>query len=680
MDDVRIYNRVLTPNEIRALAGLPPIYTLTYVAGPGGSISGISPQTVNSGEDGTAVTAVPAAGYHFVKWSDDSTANPRTDTNITAALSVTASFAINTYTLTYTAGPGGTISGVTPQTVEYGGNGTEVIATSSIGYHFVSWSDGVLTAARTDTQVIADLTVAATFAQDEYTLTVTSPNGTVTKTPNQAIYHYGDVVQLRAMPSPGYAFDSWSGAATGNTNPVSIIMDGNKSVTAYLRGNTLGDPQGSLISWDHTFSWSGVAEAETYILQVKMENNTQVFYKSYTAAQAGCQGTTACSITVPELSNLPSGSYKWRIWDFGPYGTGVLSPYTTFSLNVPCYSLTTTVSRNGSGTVTATAQNCTGGYRPGTQVQLKAMPNPGYAFDSWSGAASGNSNPVSITMDDNKNVNAYLRGNTLGDPQGSLTSWNSTFSWSGVAEAETYILQVKMDNNTQVFYKSYTAAQAGCQGGTACSITVPELSNLANGNYKWRIWDFGPYGTGVLSPYTTFILNIPCYTLTTTVSRNGSGTVTATSQNCTGGYLPGTQVQLRATPSSGYAFDSWSGDASGKTNPVSITMDGSKTVNAYLRGNTLISPQGTLPTWNPTFSWSGVAEAETYILQVKMENNTQVFYKSYTAAQAGCQGATACSITIPELANLPSGSYKWRIWDFGPYGTGVLSPYTYFSY
>ena len=35
---------------------------------------------------------------------------PRTDTNVTANMSVTANFAINTYTLTYTAGADGTIT------------------------------------------------------------------------------------------------------------------------------------------------------------------------------------------------------------------------------------------------------------------------------------------------------------------------------------------------------------------------------------------------------------------------------------------------------------------------------------------------------------------------------------------------------------------------------------------
>lgn len=67
-------------------------YTLTYTAGANGSITGTSPQSINHGSNGSAVTAVPDTGYQFVKWSDDSTVNPRTDASVTANLSVTANF------------------------------------------------------------------------------------------------------------------------------------------------------------------------------------------------------------------------------------------------------------------------------------------------------------------------------------------------------------------------------------------------------------------------------------------------------------------------------------------------------------------------------------------------------------------------------------------------------------
>lgn len=65
---------------------------LTYTAGPNGSITGTSPQSVEIGQAGSAVAATPDRGFHFVHWSDGSTATPRTDTNVLENIAVTASF------------------------------------------------------------------------------------------------------------------------------------------------------------------------------------------------------------------------------------------------------------------------------------------------------------------------------------------------------------------------------------------------------------------------------------------------------------------------------------------------------------------------------------------------------------------------------------------------------------
>ncbi len=130
---------------------------------------------MNYGEDGTAVTAVPNSGYHFVNWSDGSTANPRTDTNVTANMAVTANFAINTFTLSYTAGAGGTLTGETTQTVNYGADGTAVKAVANTGYHFVNWSDGSTANPRTDTNVTANVAVTANFAINTFTPESTPP-------------------------------------------------------------------------------------------------------------------------------------------------------------------------------------------------------------------------------------------------------------------------------------------------------------------------------------------------------------------------------------------------------------------------------------------------------------------------------------------------------------------------
>jgi hypothetical protein len=213
-------------------------YTLTYTAGINGTISGTSPQTVSHGGNGTLVTAVPNADYHFVSWSDGVSTAARTDTNVAANVNATANFAIDTFTLTYTAVAHGTISGASPQTVSHGGNGTLVTAVPNAGYHFVSWSDGVSTAARTDTNVTANHTVSATFAIDTFTLTYTAgAHGTISGTSPQTVDYGSNGTTVTATPATGYHFVSWSDGvftvARKDTN-----VTGNVNATATFAINT----------------------------------------------------------------------------------------------------------------------------------------------------------------------------------------------------------------------------------------------------------------------------------------------------------------------------------------------------------------------------------------------------------------------------------------------------------
>lgn len=147
-------------------------FNVKYTADAGGTISGEGTQQVSYGGDSSEVTATPGTGFEFVAWSDGWTdSDPentppvkRFDSNITADLSVTATFQPIQLTLEYVAGAGGTLSGQTVQSLLYGENATQVIAQADIGYDFVRWSDGLLTPARTDTTVTASATLTATFA------------------------------------------------------------------------------------------------------------------------------------------------------------------------------------------------------------------------------------------------------------------------------------------------------------------------------------------------------------------------------------------------------------------------------------------------------------------------------------------------------------------------------------
>ena len=83
---VSTYNWVITDG------GLDDCHSVVYTPSTGGSIEGESSQSILDTANARMVTAVPSHRYVFVSWSDNSTQNPRTDTNVTGDLSLTAIF------------------------------------------------------------------------------------------------------------------------------------------------------------------------------------------------------------------------------------------------------------------------------------------------------------------------------------------------------------------------------------------------------------------------------------------------------------------------------------------------------------------------------------------------------------------------------------------------------------
>lgn len=70
-------------------------YTVTFLAGNGGTVSGTTQQAITDGGSGASVTAVPDNGYQFVNWTGSGynlSVNPLTVTNVTGDLTITANF------------------------------------------------------------------------------------------------------------------------------------------------------------------------------------------------------------------------------------------------------------------------------------------------------------------------------------------------------------------------------------------------------------------------------------------------------------------------------------------------------------------------------------------------------------------------------------------------------------
>jgi len=73
----------------------------------------------------------------------------------------------------------------------------------------------------------------ATPSTSSYTLTIGAhTNGSITPTPSGPSFPSGTSVSLFAAPDPGYQFTGWGGAISGSQNPITLVMNGDKTVSA----------------------------------------------------------------------------------------------------------------------------------------------------------------------------------------------------------------------------------------------------------------------------------------------------------------------------------------------------------------------------------------------------------------------------------------------------------------
>lgn len=149
-------------------------YTFTFDANGGNTPSSTTITKEYNTNVGTLPTCTKnednAATYTFVGWFDIPNSSGGTQlTTTTKVISNKTWYARwividKTYTLTITAGTGGTVSG--GGTYAYNTKVT-IKAIANSGYHFVKWSDGNTNATR-EVTVTGDATYTATFAQDPY--------------------------------------------------------------------------------------------------------------------------------------------------------------------------------------------------------------------------------------------------------------------------------------------------------------------------------------------------------------------------------------------------------------------------------------------------------------------------------------------------------------------------------
>jgi len=310
---------------------------------------------------------------------------------------------------------------------------------------------------------------------------------------------------------------------------------------------------------------------------------------------------------------------NWKFTD-----AAVLKEYTDLGgVGFPsCENLFTLTTAGTNGSI---ALNPSGGvYSTGEMVTVTASPNFGYAFGNWSGDLSGSVSPSTITMNTNKSVTAsfvvssadvapWWETFNLNDgtkSHGAPTSWTATRA-VGKFEVSGNRLMVNGASGEGVFETAPVNISAG---SVRASLEVQAAGGIDSGDYV-RFYKIVNGGAKVLIAQQTgnyfgtmvganivgsnvklrietsvsasdeyyFFDNLkveyesplPTFTVTT-IATNGSVTL-----NPPGGiYTTGTVVTVTAHPNMGYAFNNWSGNLTGSTNPAIILMNGNKSVTA----------------------------------------------------------------------------------------------------
>ncbi len=366
-------------------------YTLTTSVTGSGSIA-LNPPG-GSYASGTSVqcTANAASGWHFDHWTGDLTGSTNPSTIVmNSNKSITAVFVQDQYTLTAFISPAGegTVTLNPPGGTYLSGTTVQLTAAGIAGWHFDHWT-GDLTGATNPSNILmnGNKSVTAVFVQDQYTLaTSVSPagKGSVMLSPPGGVYLSGTTVQLTAVAIGGWHFLQWTGDLTSSTSPTTIVMDGNKSVTALF-------------------------VQDQYTLTTSVTGSGSIALNP--------PGGTYLSGTTVQVTANPAGGWHFDHWTDDL--TGATNPSNivmdgnksvTAVFVQDQYTLTTNVTGLGS-----IALDPPGGtYLSGTSVQVTANAATGWHFDHWTDDLTGATNPSNIVMDGNKSVTAVFTQNPAG--------------------------------------------------------------------------------------------------------------------------------------------------------------------------------------------------------------------------------------------------------------------------
>jgi uncharacterized repeat protein (TIGR02543 family) len=517
-------------------------------------------------------------------------------------------------------------------------------------------SGGVLLVAHHVDARFGKVTVDLAGIQPPPVLTVNKSGtgtGNVALLPSKAnnTYRFGEDVQLTAQPTQDSVFSGWQGSLSGATNPAFLEMFANQSVTAIFSDPNAQTPVSDDFS-DCTLNnqWDYVNPLNDSTLTMT-GSNVQIAVPAEVAHDLWTNNKNAPRI----MQNVENTDFEFDAKFESPMSSrfqvqGVIVEQDStnflrfgFQHDGSTYRVTAYTFLNNSPT-TRLDQAIT--VTPPMYLRTERVGNSWTLYYSDNGTSWTNAATFDYSIDANA-VGVFV-GNAGQNPAmtGQIDYFFNNTSPIDPEDNNRVLMVTTTGTGTGTVQASPAKANYDC-GDSVTLTAVPEEGS--------RFVSWGGDLSGTTNPTTIIMDGSKDVTASfatdgylVDVAINGNGTVTKSPDKPA--YDQGEEVTLTAVAGSGYVFAGWSGDLTGNTNPVIITVTEDKVITANFnpvlytlqvtvegQGEVIVNPTGTqfapgtqvtltaIPLSDYTFvGWSGDIQGTSNPYQLLMNGNKTV--------------------------------------------------------
>ncbi len=611
------------------------------------------------------LTAIAAANWRFVNWSGDlTTDNPEEQIYINSDKHVTAHFTDSYILQLDIVGEGMVIvDGETylPEDVlveipVQGGDLLDFEAIAADNWSFVEWSVDLSGSALQEQLLIdSDKKVVANFQRDTYiieldiegagTVELDGTLYTVEDVVVEKTVYAGQTIEFEATADDYWYFVEWSGDLTGTELNESLVVDGNKQVTAHFG-------------------------RDSYILTIDIEGQGAIDLDQdlYTVDDV-LATRTVYSGEIINFEAIADTYWQFSNWSgdlstTSPQEELLITSDKTVVANFIQDELTVILDIEGRGTVefdgTVYDQDDVEveiNVLPGETIDLVADPAADWHFIGWTGDLSGDTPVRQLYVDSNKHVTANfgrdsyileidIQGQGMVEAGGQLYTVDQVvvektvyagetialeaiaadywefIEWSGDLTGNSVVKQLLIDGNKQVTAHfaavEYTVLidiagegtievdnQSFTHEDVVHQMTVSGGETVLFEAFDDLTWQFTGW-SGDLSgsnlqqivyvdqdKAVTAVFEYILYDLIVNIEGEGSvlvdgDTVSHSAAPFEDSFEPGENIELEAISPQYWSFSGWTGDLTGASPTGSLTMDQNREVTAHFTRDTYI--------------------------------------------------------------------------------------------